>query len=392
MLLSIKKAFMLILIMQIPMFIMYSKCQTLYRANNLDSGTWPLSTQTYDWTNYVTPLQDNTTYFASTSQTGGSWNTSDLGISYQDTDEESAVQEVLNDWDNGDIMVIDDDITTFAISGLDTRLEFVKDDLTKTLFIISGTGVLRFYGSNRLVLPDNSKVVILEGGSITALNLLPGLFPTYIETTSGEEIWDYNDDGTVNGPVIMDGTGVEVLPIKLIFFSAKKQSESVILTWATASEKNNDYFEIQRSTDGKTYETIGKINGNGTTQSRVNYKYTDNPPVGILYYRLKQIDYNGLYEYFNLKYIHQINEKIDITLLGNPITNHQAKLQVNSPQSMKMQMRFISLDGKVIHQEYKEIPSGTTVLMIHLPALSPSNIILHIVTPNDQKSLKISIP
>ena len=90
------------------------------------------------------------------------------------------------------------------------------------------------------------------------------------------------------------------LPIKLTQFDAKAKQKSVLLTWTTASEKDNAVFNIEHSIDGKSFQTIGQIKGNGTTSSVHHYTFTDNTPpleVGGLYYRLKQVDFNGQFAY-----------------------------------------------------------------------------------------------
>ena len=71
-----------------------------------------------------------------------------------------------------------------------------------------------------------------------------------------------------------------------------------ILNWSTATELNNQGFEIQRSTEGEEFFTVGFVNGHGTTTEQQNYSYADrNLDDGKYYYRLKQVDYDGSYEY-----------------------------------------------------------------------------------------------
>jgi len=89
-------------------------------------------------------------------------------------------------------------------------------------------------------------------------------------------------------------TGVSPLPIELLSFDVSCQNQKVILTWSAATQIQNDYFSIERTTDGINYETIGKIKGGGTTSERKNYSFTDDRPInGVGYYRLKQTDVNG---------------------------------------------------------------------------------------------------
>ena len=84
-------------------------------------------------------------------------------------------------------------------------------------------------------------------------------------------------------------------PIRLLYFKATKIADNhVQLTWATASEENNDYFLIERSIDGKDWEVINQKPGAGNSSQTRSYQYIDeNPIIGISYYRLRQVDFDG---------------------------------------------------------------------------------------------------
>ena len=85
-----------------------------------------------------------------------------------------------------------------------------------------------------------------------------------------------------------------VIPVELTSFKAKTANSTTILNWQTASERDNQGFIIERSTNGTTYNTISQVKGNGTTATVHDYTFTDNTPsVGINYYRLRQTDFNG---------------------------------------------------------------------------------------------------
>jgi N-acetylneuraminic acid mutarotase len=90
-------------------------------------------------------------------------------------------------------------------------------------------------------------------------------------------------------------------PVELNSFTSSTADNNVALFWSTATEKNNYGFEIERKSSEKDYNSISFIKGNGTTTEIKNYTYTDkNLPSGIYSYRLKQIDQNGEYKYYNL--------------------------------------------------------------------------------------------
>ena len=92
------------------------------------------------------------------------------------------------------------------------------------------------------------------------------------------------------------------LPIELVSFTARALNKAVELNWQTASEINNDYFTIERSKNGSDWEEIKRVDGAGTSLTVLNYSITDqNPYPGNSYYRLKQTDFDGQFEYFQVR-------------------------------------------------------------------------------------------
>ncbi len=88
------------------------------------------------------------------------------------------------------------------------------------------------------------------------------------------------------------------LPVEMVDFSASPKEDKVLLEWTTASEVNNDYFEIYHSSDGLNFDPISKIDGQGTSQSFENYEYTHESAVaGINYYKIKQVDFDGSFDF-----------------------------------------------------------------------------------------------
>ncbi len=109
--------------------------------------------------------------------------------------------------------------------------------------------------------------------------------------------------GTVFGETgnLCNPTPCYALPVELINFTAQINSRQVDLKWSTASEKNNDFFTIERSENGKLFETVNTIDGAGNSSTIRNYESVDAEPIsGLSYYRLKQTDLNGLFSYSNI--------------------------------------------------------------------------------------------
>ena len=113
-----------------------------------------------------------------------------------------------------------------------------------------------------------------------------------------------------DGSQVLDGWYIDnvklsvysgIIPVELVSFTSSIVNNSVNLNWITATELNNSGFEVQKSLDNSNWNKIGFVSGNGTSTEVHNYSFVDaNPVTGISYYRLKQIDFDGSYEYSNI--------------------------------------------------------------------------------------------
>ncbi|NQX92307.1 MAG: T9SS type A sorting domain-containing protein, partial [Flavobacteriales bacterium] len=111
-----------------------------------------------------------------------------------------------------------------------------------------------------------------------------------------------------------------VLPVEWLDFDAKliEGDSKTRCTWSTATEINNDYFTVQRTVDGNYWEDIGTVAGAGTTQQQQDYEFIDpNPLYGVSYYRIKQTDYNGEFDYSQKRAVERAH-RLQITAFPNP--------------------------------------------------------------------------
>lgn len=136
----------------------------------------------------------------------------------------------------------------------------------------------------------------------------------------------------------------QILPVELSKFNVKKAEQSVMLSWATASETNNDHFEIQKSTNGTQFQTIGQVKGNGTTVTGATYSFEDKTPsVGVAYYRLKQVDADGKFEYSSVRSI--LFGKSKLTVFST-IAKERISLTVSDDQIVPYDI--INLNGQTV--------------------------------------------
>lgn len=134
-----------------------------------------------------------------------------------------------------------------------------------------------------------------------------------VTVSNGQEIYFLwhgdNGAGSDAGLAIDDVSitpAVSTVPVEFIDFDAEHFDDHVLLTWSTASEFNNQYFEIQKSIFGKEFIPIAEVSGNGTTNEIQHYHFKDNEVSPSAFYRLKQVDYDGTYAYS--KIIRTVNE------------------------------------------------------------------------------------
>jgi len=143
-------------------------------------------------------------------------------------------------------------------------------------------------------------------------------------------------------------TGAAGLPVELISFTATLEQESVYLAWTTASEINNDYFELQRSFDNQNYNTIGKVEGSGNSNIIVNYSISDNESYkGVAFYRLKQVDYDGQHEYSEIIAVKKASD-IVLSLIDYTYDGGHIKMNINNPNNETLNVNVMDISGKIV--------------------------------------------
>lgn len=138
------------------------------------------------------------------------------------------------------------------------------------------------------------------------------------------------------------------LPIKLASFSAESAGNVVSLAWSTATEKNNNYFTVERSVDGIDFEALIQVKGAGTSSRMLQYKQTDAEPFeGLSYYRLKQTDFDGTSAYSGIVAVNRTDNNMhnDIVIYPNP-NNGSFKIKMPALKSGQYLPDIKDLSGK----------------------------------------------
>jgi hypothetical protein len=113
--------------------------------------------------------------------------------------------------------------------------------------------------------------------------------------------------------------GSNPLPVELIKFTAKSKVNGVEVKWATATEKNSAYFDVERSANGIDFTEIGQVEGKGNSNELQAYELLDKAPfAGVNYYRLKQVDLDGSFTYSNIVSVKLGDKSVPVVIYPNP--------------------------------------------------------------------------
>ena len=151
------------------------------------------------------------------------------------------------------------------------------------------------------------------------------------------------------------------LPVELSSFTSAVSGSNVTLNWATSAETNNAGFDIERSVVGGAWKKIGNVEGQGTTTTPQTYTFIDRAVTSGKYnYRLKQVDFNGNFEYHNLGNEVSIGvpEKYDLSQnYPNPF-NPSTKINYDLPTDGKVSIKLFDMSGKEVASLVNEVKTA----------------------------------
>ncbi|SDD50285.1 Por secretion system C-terminal sorting domain-containing protein [Dyadobacter soli] len=201
--------------------------------------------------------------------------------------------------------------------------------------------------------------------------------PTAVVFNPVFQLWEVRFPVTGFSGFFISGQSEDALPVTLIAFDAKKQENDVKLNWQTSEETASDYFEVQRSTDARSFHAIGKVNAKGESNEKQSYAFTDagaaNSSAVNLYYRLKMIDTDGSFAYSKVVSVRPDNAQ-NISIYPNPLVNDK-KLSVEMPYTKYLSADLLDTRGNKLksvtaksggklEMQLSKLPAGTYVLRI----------------------------
>jgi hypothetical protein len=196
----------------------------------------------------------------------------------------------------------------------------------------------------------------LTQGSATALNITP---PT--------ATFSFTNASQLNQQFVIAGNN-NPLPIKLISFDAKAKDNDANLSWQTSSEENTEKFMVERSADGSNFETISQVKGKGNRSGLNDYVLTDKGigmRHGKVQYRLKMIDYDGRFNYSEVRVVRFGSEHATVSVQPNPFRD-QLSISYLAKQDEQVSILIADLQGKVVHQQIFDLHSGWNDMNLRL--------------------------
>ncbi|WP_286745616.1 T9SS type A sorting domain-containing protein [Roseivirga sp. UBA1976] len=260
---------------------------------------------------------------------------------------------------------------------------------------------------NDITAPNFSASYTYIDGDVvgTESNLVATLYRQPI----GSSFMDWAQKGTVNavnntatinngdnwGVLYAMDNNMQRLPVELVEFKAKAVNRQVKLYWTTSSEVDNSYFEIQRSKTGYDFKAIGTVDGQGSSGTPVHYQFTDQSPgFGHVFYRLKQVDFNGASDYSEVVGVDVVNHEgqpMSVKVYPNPApSGSYVKLLVEEGATLEpgAQLLLINLWGQVV---WEYTVASESIEELDLPQMASGTYVLRIASKNRQMTKRLVV-
>ncbi len=220
----------------------------------------------------------------------------------------------------------------------------------------------------------NNYYVLFTDGSYTQVDLTTGAIGTLMATNLPLQ------SGTLRGDLASDPL-ISPLPLTLLSFSGKVTGNGNLLEWASGTEQNVKGFTLQRSTDGKNYETIAWLDAKGNNS---RYSFTDSKPYPVSYYRFRTEDNDGKWQYSNV--LRLASSSYNDKVLVYPTIVHNNSLNIETVAT-GIHVTITGVAGNVIADHV--YTSGAGTYTITLPQVSPGIYVVHVADQENGSILAV---
>ncbi len=201
----------------------------------------------------------------------------------------------------------------------------------------------------------------------------------YIDVTNGSS-------RVVTSPIWYTRNDNSIVPVKLSVFTVQKIGNTGKISWATEQEINSSHFEVERSLDGRTWNSIANIIAAGNSTHRIDYSITDNAPIkGINYYRLKQVDADSRFIYSDVKSL-LFNSAYTAQVSPNPAKGY-INIYLTKTGNQPASIELLNMQGKTVYK------TSTTQSMVQIPAmgLAKGLYVVKVIDAENVTSIKVSV-
>jgi hypothetical protein len=238
-----------------------------------------------------------------------------------------------------------------------------------------------------IVQTNNDNVVFRNNSGQTMASITGGTQPSFSSFTNNTGISSFSiaQDGDQVAFSLIEIANAVALPVELIKFGSSTLVQGIQLDWQTAIEINNERFEIEDSQDGRVFQKIGEVKGNGTTAEQQEYSFeVKNPKKGVSYYRLKQIDFDGQFEYSKVISVDFKGDNGDVgELYPNPSKSGVINLDYFAQSDDEITISVFDVTGKLVVNQIQSISRGNNNLSFDFSEL---NIGIYIVKIGDERN------
>ncbi|WP_347157609.1 T9SS type A sorting domain-containing protein [Pontibacter chitinilyticus] len=240
----------------------------------------------------------------------------------------------------------------------------------------------------------SSVVIPLASGSttISATTVYVRYSPTDSELHSGD-IAHTSSGATTIYKTVNGQPNTGTLPVELVAFDVQQSNGGTLLTWSTASEKNNAYFDIEMAgATNEDFKKVGSVNSKaGNSSVLTTYSFTDHSPVqGTRYYRLKQVDVDGTYTYSKVVAVTgATNTKQHIVVAPNPL-NYNSKIFFTATNTGKAVLRLYTTAGAQVYFKSVDVHSGHNEVQLPLyDQLQPGVYVLSVELDGTRQQVRV---
>ena len=188
-------------------------------------------------------------------------------------------------------------------------------------------------------------------------------------------------------------SNINPLPVGLLYFDVERTGSYVLLEWETAAEINNDYFIIEKSSDGENWEKILTVQGHGNTIEQTYYSQIDvNGCNGVCYYKLIQVDFGGHREEEGVRVLNSNDENLEfkISVIPNPI-NTIANISFSAPESGVFNLIILNQQGQMVYSAKTIGDKGNNYLSFESSVLTHGTYYFILEDENGNRSQQLVI-